>query len=152
MRNADTRLNNLRDLLHQAGLPPMTGNMGDDPTVVAKPALTKRTTVLVGKKWNSAFYVERSYEQFQASLGNVVRSTLMAKIRSANNLKWVPPLTKGQAIKTTLLNRLAEKNSNRRLVNVTLRVLDKWMGKGRRADVKVVIDGPDGKEHMYFAR
>ena len=152
MRKADTRLNSLRDLLHHAGLPPMTGTVAEDESLVIKPPLRRRTTMLVGEKKISRFLVLNDYTQFQASLGYVVRTTMMAKIQQATNLTWIPPLQKGQSMKMTLLNRLAEKKSNRRLVHKTFRVLDKWNGKKRRADVKVVLNGAGGRPHLYFAR
>jgi hypothetical protein len=152
MRQADTRMSNLKDLLHNAGLPAMTTTIAEDPCLVLKPPLQRRTTNLVGKQRITEFNVDGNHNQFLASLGEDVRTTMMAKIQEADNLTWLPPLQKGQSIKITLLNRLAEKRSNKRLVNKTLRVLDKWMGKKRRADVKVVIKGPDGRQRMYFAR
>jgi hypothetical protein len=143
-------MNQLKDLLHHAGLPPMTGTIADDPTGVLKPRLQGKKIHLVGE--TSQFSLMLDHTQFRASVGDVVRETLMAKIKSADNLTWVPPLRKAQQIKTTILNRNAEKKSNKRLVDRTLRVKDKWMGKERRADVKVVTPGSDGRPHIYFAR
>ena len=150
MRQADTRMNQLKDLLHHVGLPPMTATIADDPTGVLKPRLQGRKIHLVGD--TTPFSVMLDHTQFRASVGDVVRETMMAKINTADNLTWVPPLIKAQSIKATFMNRNAEKKSNKRLVDRTLRVKDKWMGKERRADVRVVLNGNDGRPHIFFAR
>jgi hypothetical protein len=150
MQKADSRMNQLKDLLHHAGMPPMTGTIADDPTGVLKPRLQGKKVHLVAE--TSAFSLMLDHTQFRASVGDVVRKTMLAKIKTADNLTWVPPLRKAQQIKITILNRNADKKSNKRLVDRTLRAKDNWMGKERRADVKVVLNGTDGRPHIYFAR
>ena len=151
MLKVDTRLNNLRDLLHHTGLPPMTGRLDqEEPNLVMRPAQRFRTVQLVGK--TTSFDVNASHTQFLPSLGDEVRTTMMEKISLADNINWVPPLRKSQSIKVSMVNRLAEKHTNRRLVNVTLRSVDEYMGLPRHADVKIVLNDPNGQQHMYFAR
>ena len=151
MRKADTRLNNLRELLHHAGLPPMTSKVdADQPHLVLKRRLRHKQMHLVGTI--SSFSEDRDHSQFLPSLGHVSRTTLMAKIRSADNLTWVAPLQKAQSISVTLLNRIAEKNSSKRLVDVILRSVDDFMGRARHADVKIALTDDNGRQHLYFAR
>ena len=130
MRKANTRLCNLRELLHHAGLPPMTSKVdADQPHLVLKRRLRQKQMHLVGNI--TSFSEDRDHTQFLSSLGNVARETLMAKIRSADNLTWVAPLKKSQSISVTLLNRIAQRNSSKRLVDVILRSVDDFMGRPR---------------------
>jgi hypothetical protein len=150
MTNADVRMNNLRELLHYAKLPAMTVATETNKTVVAKPRLTRRHCKLAGK--TSAFDVLLHHDQLPSSLHHDVATTLMAKIQEADNLTWEAPLRQADQIKTTILNRLVESTHYRRLVAVTLRVTDMFMGKPRRSDVKIALNGPDGRPHIYFGR
>jgi hypothetical protein len=71
-------MNQLRDLLHNAGIAPMTGSYAeDDCFLVKKPANTPQEYSLVGAE--SVFHVDGDYSQFPQWLGVAVRQTLMEK-------------------------------------------------------------------------
>jgi hypothetical protein len=53
----------------------------------------------------------------------------------------------------TLIDRQASKGDMRRLVPVTLRAKNEYMGRARHADVKVALrPTEDGRTHLFFAR
>jgi hypothetical protein len=151
MHQIDTRMNNLRDLLHHGGLPPLTLATNGDSKTTIQPRITERIMYLRGI--TTPFHPDKDHTQFLPSFGETITKTMMYKLKhTATNITWQPPLRKSQQIKVTMLNRLVPKKSKERLVNVTLRVLDNWHGRPRRADVKCVLDGRDGHKRIYFGR
>jgi hypothetical protein len=151
MQQIDTRMNNLRDLLHHEGLPPLTIATSGDSKAITEPKITQRIMHLHGTI--TPFDPDKDHTQLLPSFGETITKTMMYKLKhTATNIIWQLPLRKSQQITVTMLNRLVPTKSKNRLVNVTLRVLDNWNGRPRRADVKCVVDDHAGQKRIYFGR
>ena len=151
MQAADIRLSNLRDLLHHAGLPPMTEQLDqDNPELVMKPRTKMRAVKLVGKKRDMSLM--GSCTQFTGRMTDEVRLIIMIKISDTTRFDWAPPFKIAQQMSVTMMNRNVPKNDTGRMVNVTLRAVQKFHGKRHFSDVKIACPDDDGRDHIYFAR
>ena len=158
MQRADRRMVHLRDLLHHAGLKPMTQSYDEGPheNLVFTPNTRHKPMHIKGKV--KKFCPTGLHTQLPEWLDLQTKQTMMAKISdmtntpTVHNIGWTEPIVMGRQLESTMLNRNCAPNDMNRMVNTTLRASNKFMGQKRRAEVKVHMEDCNGRTHLYFAR
>ena len=152
MVRADIRMVQLKDMLHKSKLKPMTLRDNQEGEGVLRKRTLPQMPRLVGAK--DAFNPNGSDQQLPRWMAQ--SSTLMLKIKRINTEwmggQWQLPLTIGQQLSTTLINRSVMPTNKQRLVRVTLRALPEKYGKPRFDNIKVGIVNDAGDTRMYYAR
>ena len=162
MDRADNRMVQLKDLLHNAGLTPMTmREEQQEGEGVMRTATLPTEPTLVGTR--RPFNPNGTKNQLPDWLSDVEngrgkspKATLMLKIKKTHlewaGQKWKPPISIAQQLTCTLVNRSASVKDTRRLVKVTLRAVPMKYGKQRFDNIKVGIVNDAGHTRMYFGR
>ena len=162
MDRADNRMVQLKDLLHNAGLQPMTQreNTEDGEGVLRMRTLPHEPT-LVGttQQFDPMGHCGQLPDWLSAVENGRGRSpitTFMLKIRNTHRAWggsiWKTPLTYAQQLTCTLVNRSAASDDKRRLVKVTLRAVPIKYGKRRFDNIKMAVKNDADQTRMYFGR
>ena len=148
MDRADHRMTQLRDLLHNAGVSPMTeaGNYG----VVMQERVLPTHPKLVAKV--KPLLVRGNYRQLPKWIGKNTKKLIMAHLRSPIYMTHAKPHTIGSQLTLTLPNRLLDPTHPKYLVKMTFRAVPKLYGKPIFDNVKVVLSKDDDGERMYIGR
>jgi len=144
MDNADHRMNQLHDLLHNVEAAPMTeGHVEQQHTQPKDPALVATT---------HKFFVRGSYKQLPKAMGKKAAKIAMQKVNASPYFRHAAPHAIGGQMSMTLRNKQLKKEHPRHLVRVTLRAVPKLYGQPRYDNVKVFLGATEDTTHMYFGR
>lgn len=122
--------------------------------LVFTPPTRHRAPELKGKL--KPFNPRGNYRQFPVWMAKATSKNMMVKTKDTRSLlvKWRTPIpiVMARQFSSTMKNRNASPKDVGRMVHITLRATNKFMGRARRADVKIALKDPNGHTHMYFAR
>jgi hypothetical protein len=144
-------MSKLRDLLHNAGLKPMTKEYDEvDQILVFAPPANVQKSKLQGETVKFTVYGPSS--QFPDYMDAVTKRTLMERMFTLRTLQWKLPVIMAKQFSTTMLNRNVESTDIKRHVYVILRATANFNNRAWRADVKVAVTMGNNRTLLYFAR
>ena len=151
MADVNLRMVMLKDLLHAAGLPPLTSHdnteNGETNTFSVENQAQTPKLGLVGRTWSEA------HEALPESVHRTAADKVSSAVRDGTII-WNEPIEYARAMKITLENRNARPVPNRRgpLEQVTFRASDSYHGLPRFDNVKVAVSDAENDVRLYFGR